>query len=31
MLNELKAIVSTPHLKMKFLTLMEEIVIVKAD
>ncbi|KAG5026688.1 hypothetical protein JHK82_022583 [Glycine max] len=30
-LNDLRAIVSTPHLKMKFLTLMREIVTVKAD
>ena len=30
-LNELEAIVSTPHLKMKFPTLIREIVIVKAD
>ncbi|KAL2951629.1 hypothetical protein AAZX31_19G063100 [Glycine max] len=30
-LNELRAIVSTPHLKMKFPTLTGEIVIVKAD
>jgi len=30
-LNELKVIVSTPHLKMKFQTLTSEIVIVKVD
>lgn len=30
-LNELGAIVSTPHLKMKFHTLTREIVIVKVD
>jgi len=30
-LNELEAIVSTPHLKMKFPTLTGEIIIVKAD
>ena len=30
-LNELGAIVSTPHLKIKFLTLTREIVTIKAD
>jgi len=30
-LNELEAIVSTPHLKMKFPTLAGEIVTIKAD
>ena len=31
MLNELGAIVSTPHLKMKFSTLMGEILTIKVD